>query len=180
MPPRRIALLRGINVGKAKRIAMADLRETFERLGYHDVRTLLNSGNVVFSGSVKGARAETAVIEKAITDRLKVAAGVAILSAQELERALRGNPLASTSNDPARLLVLVLRDARAAGLLKPLLAESWAPEAIVLRGRIGYLWCPNGIARSCLWAAVNRAIGDAGTARNLTTMTKLLGMAGEA
>ena len=55
MTDRRVALLRGINVGRAKRISMGDLRALFTGLGYGDVRTLLNSGNVVFTVARKNA-----------------------------------------------------------------------------------------------------------------------------
>jgi uncharacterized protein (DUF1697 family) len=62
--------------------------------------------------------------------------------------------------------------------LKPLLRERWAPEALAIGRRVAYLWYASGIAGSRLWAEVNRAAGDAGTARNLATMTKLLDLAG--
>ena len=58
---RQIALLRGVNVGRAKRIAMADLRQLIGKLGYTDVRTLLNSGNIVFSGTVRNAATQAPV-----------------------------------------------------------------------------------------------------------------------
>ena len=174
MSDRRVALLRGINVGKAKRIAMAALRKLFEDLGYGDVRTLLNSGNVVFSVPGKSAADPAVRIEQAIVDRLGVSTRVIVLDASEVEEALRANPLASTVTFPPRFLLVALRDVRSAALLKPLGKVSWATEAFAIRKRIAYLWCPEGIAESPLWVAVNRATGDAGTARNFATMTKLL------
>ena len=63
--------------------------------------------------------------------------------------------------------------------LKPMLKERWEPEALALGTRMAYLWCAHGISDSRLWTAVNRVIGDAGTARNLTTMTKLLALVDE-
>lgn len=173
---RRVALLRGINVGKAKRVAMADLRRLFEDLGHGDVRTLLNSGNVVFtlrrrvSGDLQGK------LSKAVADRLGVSCRIVVLDAGEVAEAVNGNPLAALARDPTRLLLIALRDAATADALKPLLRERWVPESIALRGRIAYLWCAEGIAESRLWAAVNRTIGDSGTARNLATMTKLLSL----
>jgi uncharacterized protein (DUF1697 family) len=170
---RRVALLRGINVGKAKRIAMADLRRLFEDLGYTDVRTLLNSGNVVFTISRKPPADLAAKLEKAIVDRLGVSSGVVVLDASEVAEAVKGNPFAVTAKNPSCLLVVALRDTAAAATLKPLASKPWTPESIALRKRIAYLWCANGIAKSPLWMATNRCIGDFGTARNLTTMTKL-------
>lgn len=174
MIDRRVALLRGINVGNAKRIAMADLRKLFDDLGHGDVRTLLNSGNVVFTVTKSGGGDDGARIEKAIADRLGVATRVTVLKGKEVAAAVHENPLASTADDPSRLLLAVPRDPRAIAQLKPLLRERWAPEVVALGKRVAYLWCADGIIDSRLWAAVNRAMGDGVTARNLATMTKLL------
>ena len=176
MVDRRVALLRGINNGKAKRIAMADLRTLFERLGYRDVRTLLNSGNVVFTAVKKSAGGDAARIEKAIEDRLAVTTRVTVLLGREVAAAVRANPLASTADNSSRLLLMALGDSKARARLKPLLEERWKPESLALGKRFAYLWCPNGIADSRLWAAANRVVGDAGTSRNLATMTKLLAL----
>lgn len=179
MSDRRVALLRGINVGKAKRVAMADLRRLFEDLGYGDVRTLLNSGNVVFT-LPRGAPGRVAPLqdslEKAVADRLGVSSRIVVLDAGEVAEAVTGNPFASVAKDPARLLFVALRSPAAADAVKPLLREKWAPESVALRKRIAYLWCANGLAKSRLWIAATRAVGDGGTARNLSTMTKLLSL----
>ena len=173
---RRVALLRGINVGKAKRVAMADLRRLFEDLGYGDVRTLLNSGNVVFTVIENSAGDECSRIEKGIAARLGVVTAVTIFPGKEVAAAVRENPLASLATNPSRLLLMALRDSKAAARLKPLLKERWAPEALALRSRTAYLWCANGIGNSPLWDMANRAVGNGGTARNLATMTRLLAL----
>ncbi len=173
---RRVALLRGINVGTAKRIAMADLRKLFEDLGHEDARTLLNSGNVVFTVTKKNSDDEAHRLEAAIAKRLGVTTRVTVLAGKDLAAAVRDNPLASVANNPSCLLIMVLMDSKAAGQLKPLLKEQWKPEALSLGKRVAYLWCANGIADSKLWAAANRVLGDTGTARNLATMTKLLAL----
>ena len=72
-----------------------------------------------------------------------------------------------------------MRDSTVLAQLKPLLKERWEPEALALGTRVAYLWCARGISDSRLWTAAHRAIGDAGTARNLTTMTKLLALVDE-
>jgi len=169
----RVALLRGINVGRAKRVAMADLRGLVEGLGYGDVRTLLNSGNVVFSvpRAVRGDPA--ARIERAIASKLGVASRVTVIRSDEVAAAVDDNPLRKLAENPSRLLLMVLADAAAGKRLKELEKESWTPEALAIRGRVAYLWCPHGIIDSRLMAAVNRLVGEEGTARNLATMTKL-------
>ena len=93
MIDRRVALLRGINVGTAKRIAMADLRQVFEDLGYRDVRTLLNSGNVVFTVDKESGDADGARLEKVIADRFGVSARVIVLNRKEVAAAVEENPL---------------------------------------------------------------------------------------
>ena len=174
---RRVALLRGINVGKAKRVAMADLRRVFEELGFEDVRTVLNSGNVVFAVPPRKAAVDLAEkIEKAIVERIGVSSRVVVLEAGEVEEALKENPLASVAKEPSRFLLMALRDSAAAAALKPLLARRWTPESFALRKRIAYLWCADGIGESRLWVEVTRAVGDSGTARNFATMTRVLSL----
>ena len=93
MTDRRVALLRGINVGRAKRISMGDLRALFAGLGYGDVRTLLNSGNIVFTVAKRNAGDQADRIERAIAERLGVTTRVTILRASEVAEAIRENPL---------------------------------------------------------------------------------------
>lgn len=173
---RRVALLRGINVGTAKRIAMADLRSLFEDLGHQDVRTLLNSGNVVFTAAKKAQPVEASRIERAIATRLGVTTRVTLLSGSELVEAVNENPFPATAHDPSRLLLMAVQEPGAMARLQSLLEERWKPEAVALGKRVAYLWCADGIADSKLWNAAARALGDAGTARNLTTMTRLMAL----
>ncbi len=100
---RMVALLRGINVGKAKRVAMADLRAMVADLGYDDVATLL-SGNVVFTGS--GTSHAAARIAAGLAGTLGVTANVMVVKENELAEIMVENPLAQVATDPARLLVV--------------------------------------------------------------------------
>ena len=175
---RHIALLRGINVGRAKRVAMADLRALVEGLGYEDVRTLLNSGNVVFTVA-RGARGDPADrIEQALATRLGVASRVTVLTAAELATVVRSNPLRAVARDPSRLLVAVLTNPADRIRLKPLARMNWKREAIAIGTRVSYLWCPQGMIESPLAKAVGRVLGDATTTRNWATMMKLHAVAG--
>ncbi|HEY8491540.1 MAG TPA: DUF1697 domain-containing protein [Dehalococcoidia bacterium] len=178
MDHRYVALLRGINVGRAKRVAMADLRGLLQDLGYADVRTLLNSGNVVFTapdGTPDGAAAR---IGQAMAARLGVSARVTVISAAELSAVVGENPLLPVADDPARLLVAVLADPADRPRLEPLTAQDWSPEALALGRRAAYLWCPDGFMASRLREAVESALGDAVTMRNWATVTKLHALAG--
>jgi uncharacterized protein (DUF1697 family) len=170
-----VALIRGINVGTAKRVAMADLRKLVEELGYRDVRTVLNSGNVVFAGPARGDPA--ARIEKTLVDRLGVAARVTVLTAAEMAAVVAKNPLLEIADNPSRLLVAVLRDPADRKKLQPLTKQDWSPEALAVGQRVAYLWCADGILASKLAEAVNRALGDGVTARNWATVQKLHALA---
>jgi uncharacterized protein (DUF1697 family) len=176
---RHVAFLRGINVGKAKRIAMADLRKTVEGLGYTDVRTLLNSGNVVFTVP-RGAKGDPAArIEKAISTELGVVSRVAVLSAAELAKVVEENTLLDVANDPSRLLAAILTSASDRTSAEPLLEEDWSPDAMALGTRSAYLWCSAGILESRLLAKFGRALKENATTRNWSTILKLHAMANE-
>src|SRR5882672_6046088 len=145
MGTRQIALLRGINVGRAKRIAMADLRALVERLGYTDVRTLLNSGNVVFTARGKNAANAAARIEKALVADLGVMARVVVLDAGELAAAIAANPLGGIARDPSRFLLAVSATPVDHAKFVPLATQSWKPDALALGERVAYMWCASGL-----------------------------------
>ena len=176
---RHVALIRGINVGRAKRVAMADLRGLVEELGYADVRTLLNSGNIVFSAPHLPAIHAADRIEMAMRTRLGVAARVVVLGARELATIVAENPLGGVATDPSRLLVHVLFDPADRARLIPLVAQPWGAAALALGTRAAYAWCPEGILQSELPVAIGRVLGDAATSRNWATITKLHALAGD-
>ncbi len=182
MAATHVALLRGINVGKAKRVAMADLRALVADLGYGDVKTLLNSGNVVFTASGKvptsGKNSPAARIEAALEERTGISSRVTVLTAGELAAAVAGNPLVEVATNPSRLLVAVLTDPADRRRLEPLRDEDWSPESLALGERVAYMWCPPGVLESQLAQAVGRTLGDAVTTRNWATMLKLHALAG--
>jgi uncharacterized protein (DUF1697 family) len=174
-----VAFIRGINVGRAKRVAMADLRALVEQLGYRDPRTLLNSGNLVFTSPRSAPSAAAVRIEQAMSKRIGVAARVTVLTAAELAAAIRGNPLVEIAHDPSRLLVAVLRRRVDRNRIAPLTRQDWAPEALAVGSRVAYLWCPEGILASRLAQAVGRSLGEDVTSRNWATMVKLHALAQE-
>ena len=177
MPATHVALLRGINVGKAKRVAMEDLRALVSGLGHRDVRTLLNSGNVVFSAAGKAPAPEMAEhIERAIEKRLGLTSKVTVLTAAEVRNAIDQNPLVRVATEPSRHFVAVLASAAHRKHLDPLAKTDWSPEAFAVGRRVAYLWCPEGVLASRLQVAVGRALDDAVTTRNWATMLKLRGM----
>jgi len=167
-----VALIRGINVGRAKRVAMADLRERIERLGYRDVRTLLNSGNVVFT-SPRGSPVDAAAEVEKVLVALGVPARVMALSGAELNAIVDGNPLLDVARDPTRLFVSVLGEPADRIKLAPLLEQDWEPEVLAIGKRVAYQWCPKGLLEGRLPEAVGKALRDKVTTRNWATMIKL-------
>jgi len=176
---RQVALIRGINVGRAKRVAMADLRAMVADLGYGDVRTLLNTGNLVYTASGAAPAEAAARIEGGLAAKLGVAARVTALTAAELDEAVAGNPLLDVADNPSRLLVAFLAHPADRIRLAPLMNDDWAPEALALGARVAYLWCPEGVLASSALVAVGRALGDAVTSRNWATVLKLHALAAE-
>ena len=174
-----VALLRGVNnIGAGRRVAMVDLRGLFERLGFRDVRTVLNSGNVVFSTPTRGRAEVLARIEKALSARLGLRTPVIVLSGREVAAAVCDNPFTRVATSPSLLLLVVPRERRDLERLRPLLKDKFSPEALALGTRVAYVWCANGVPRSPLWAAVDRALGRTGTVRNIGTFARAAALLG--
>jgi uncharacterized protein (DUF1697 family) len=170
---RYIALLRGVNVGRAKRVAMADLRKLIADLGYTDVRSLLNSGNVVFTAARLTPAKAAAAIEEALVLKLGVASRVTVLGADELAAVIAENSLLPVATDHSRLLAFIFADTALRAGVEPLCTQDWAPGALAVGQRAAYVWCPGGVLESAAAVAVGKQLGDATTARNWNTLCKL-------
>ncbi|MBS0656771.1 MAG: DUF1697 domain-containing protein [Verrucomicrobia bacterium] len=177
-PIRHVLLLRGINVGKAKRIAMADLRTLVVELGGSDVATLLNSGNVVCTLTKVQARGFAAKLEQALAAKIGVPCRVLQLSASELAAILSKNPLDAASAEPSKLLVAVLANTAAEHRAVALAQQDWAPDEVAVGPRCLYIWCKAGILESKLAVRLLKEV-DA-TTRNWATLSKLQGMVDDA
>jgi uncharacterized protein (DUF1697 family) len=180
MPERCVALLRGVNIGASKKVPMAELKRLVEALGFADARTLLNSGNVVFTARSNAVRGAAARIEQAILDEIGVSSRVTVLTAAELGAILDDNPLAGIADNPSRMVIAVFADPAARAKAEAMLEKQWAPEMLAVGSRAAYLWCVDGISAGQLGFAVDRALKNGVTARNLATMTKLRALLGDA
>jgi hypothetical protein len=125
-----VALLRGINVGRAKRLGMAELREVVESLGHTNVRTLLNSGNVVFDAK-RGSLPTIALARGRHSNRVRICRARHRCDGCRGRRHRQAN-FARAPDDPSRYLVAFLPSAAALVKARPLLAEAWAPEALAV------------------------------------------------
>jgi uncharacterized protein (DUF1697 family) len=168
-----IALLRGINVGKAKRIAMADLREIFVELGYGNVRTLLNSGNVIFDSPRKITPAKTKEIRDTVFAKTAVTSEVIVISASDLATVIAENPLASIANDPSRYLVAFPASPVDLAKANAMAQKDWSPDRLVIGSKVAYIWCASGVLESKAAKEFSRLLRDAVTTRNWATVMKL-------
>lgn len=175
----QVALLRGINVGRAKRVAMADLRKLLTDLGFADVRTVLNSGNVVFRCDRPAPADAATQIEEALVLKLGVGARVTVLDAGQFADVVADNCLHHVASDPSRLLVAVFNNPADRVRLEALAHQDWAPEAFALGRWAAYMWCVDGVLASRAAAAVGKLLGDAVTTRNWSTISKLHALACE-
>lgn len=171
--PCYLALFRGINVGKARRIAMADLRALLEDLGFTQVKTLLNSGNAVFTAARSKPAALAARIRTAVEKQLGVDALVIVKSAQEVAGIVAGNALEKLATDHSRLLVAMTGDAKTLAAVRPLAAKDWGGEKLHVGRHAAYIWCANGILESTLISALLGDLDGGGTTRNWATLNKI-------
>ena len=172
-----IALIRGINVGRGKRVAMADLRDLVEGLGHGNVRTVLNSGNVLFHSRRAEVVKTALAIETAISARCGFSASVAVISAKTLDDIIEENPLSRLATDPAKQLVAFVAHPKLLQPLRSLLSEPWTPDALAITTRAAYLWCSAGILDSKLSQTFARRAASSVTARNWSTVLKLQAVA---
>jgi uncharacterized protein (DUF1697 family) len=168
-----IALLRGINVGKAKRLPMAELRALLEALGYTDVSTLLNSGNAVFR-TAKGTPASHAkLITAAIEVRMGFDVPVVVKSAKELAATIAENPLAAAAPNHSQLLTVFAQDNKSLAGLSTIATLVQPPEQFVVGAIAAYLDCAAGILESKAGEALLGKAGKSVTTRNWATVLKL-------
>jgi uncharacterized protein (DUF1697 family) len=176
--PTYVALLRGINLGARRRVAMADLRTLLEGLGYDDVRTHLQSGNAVFRSGTRSATAVKKQLEKAFDDAYDFDVDVVVRSAAQLAKVVDTNPFDGVATDGARYLVTFLDRAPGRTWLADLDLADYEPEMVEVRGSEIYLWLPTGVHASRL----ARVVGDTklhgtATSRNWNVVTKLAELA---
>jgi len=176
--PTYISLLRGINVGGHKRVKMDLLRKSFEGLGFDQVKTYIQSGNVVFSGRKLSTAALSSKIEAKILADFGFSVSVISRTQGELEQTIRGNPfLKEKGIDQEKLHVAFLSAAPETPALKKMQAMIAAPDQSRCSGREIYFYLPNGVSQSSLWKAPwERALEVVPTMRNWKTVNSVYRM----
>ncbi len=174
---RYVGFLRGINVGKAKRLAMADLREMCEELGLDGVRTQGQSGNLVFDSTVSARRLESQIGD-AIRKRFGMNVVVVVRTAAQLAAVIERNPFEKLVTVPRYSTVSFLAKKPAARVLADIDPAEYEPERFELHGTELYVWMPEGQIKSSLNKVLtDDKLGVAATNRNWNTLVKLNEMA---
>jgi uncharacterized protein (DUF1697 family) len=170
---RHVALLRAVNVG-GRKLPMAELRALCERIGWTEVSTYIQSGNVVFSAAAKSAALE-ATLEQAIADEFGLDVPVIVRSAAQWAGYPRGNPFAEPAEkEPNRVMLLLAKSPPAAGAEAAIQARAKDGEQVRRAGDALWIHFPHGSGRSKLTPAlIDRAVGSPATSRNYRTVLKI-------
>lgn len=173
--PTFIALLRGINMGGHKKIAMSDLREVAETLGYTNAQTLLQSGNLVFAASSKKTAVLETQIQTALIKRLGLTTQVLVRTAAEWKNLIATNPFAKEAQrDPSHLALILLKDKPSAGSVAALKKAIAGREYFEADGRALYAFYPDGFGTSKFTTAlIDRTLSTTATMRNWNTVQKI-------
>jgi uncharacterized protein (DUF1697 family) len=171
----QIALLRAVNVGGHQALKMAELRNLLTELGLLEVRSLLQTGNLVFRTKNPKTAGLESLLEKEAAQRLDLTADIFVRSAVEWKQIIAANPFrGEAKRDPAHLIVTFLKQAPQEKAIETLRTSITGPEIISVDGRQVYIVYPSGIGRSRLTnALVEKKLGTRGTARNWNTILKL-------
>ena len=160
---RYVALLRGINVGGNKKVPMAQLRDMLAEIGLRDVRTLLNSGNAVFTADEPAETLES-LLEKAILERLGQSVRCLVRDGAEIEKVIAANPFPDAAADGSRFMAVFT------GGQPPDDVVELDPGNIRVGDRVVYQWCRNGVLEA---PDVKKKLGAAVTGRNWNTVLKI-------
>lgn len=176
---RLVVLLRGVNLVSHNRLSMPELRHALVEVGFGDVRTYLQSGNVVLATDLAPEPAADAV-RRLLAARFGLDVGVVVRTPEELIEVVRRDPLGTIASDPKRYQVTFLAGEPDPGAVRELLAAALGGERFVHLGRELYAWYPDGIGRSKLARLLSgKQLGVTATTRNWTTVGALLALATE-
>jgi uncharacterized protein (DUF1697 family) len=172
-----VALLRGVNVSGKNKLPMKDLKEIFAEVGCENVRTYIQSGNVVFEATATVAKGLPEKIAVLIKERFGIHSPVIVRTAKELAAVVEGNPFLKAGAPETELHVMFLADAPGASRIETLDPARSPGDEFAVHGKDLYLRLPNGAGKSKLTNAyVDSKLGTVSTARNWRTVTTLLGM----
>jgi uncharacterized protein (DUF1697 family) len=171
-----ISILRGINVSGQKKINMTDLKSLYELLGFQNVVTYIQSGNVIFDAAVTNKTDLKARIEKTIEEKYEFHVPVEIRTNHEMSNIIKNCPFGSVDlvEDGTKILVTFLSSKPSEAMVSDIQKYVVAPEKLVIRGKEVYLYCPNGYGKSKLSNTfLEHKLGVEATTRNWKSLHKL-------
>ena len=175
-----IALLRGINVGGKNRLPMKELVALFVDAGCEDVRTYIQSGNVVFRTGSTGGEEIASVISASILDHFGYRVPVVTRTARAFQEIVQANPFVEAGAETDKLHVMFLAEVPDNASVEALDPERSPGDEFAVMGREIYLHCPNGVARSKLTNSYfDSRLSTTSTSRNWRTVQKLLELSAE-
>ncbi|MFN8155986.1 MAG: DUF1697 domain-containing protein [Candidatus Nanopelagicales bacterium] len=177
--PTWVCLLRAVNLGSHNKVSMPVLREALTDAGYADVRTYVQSGNVVVRTPTRSARKVAESVRAVVAERFDVDTPVVVRTADELAEVLDWNPFPEqAAAHPQKVYVVHLDTEPDPALVEALLAQDWDPDKVVVRGRDVVVTYGEGLHGSRLErSAAMRRITSGGTARNWRTLQACLDLA---
>ncbi len=176
-----VALLRGINLGPHKRMKMEKLRASCGALGFKNVKTYIQSGNIICRAEKLSSDAAAKKIEAQIVKDFGFSADVIARTGDEMKQIVTKNPLLKEPGmDASKLHLVFLSDVPPAESIKKLEAIVKSPDKVRYKGKEIYFYFPNGVSGSSIWKHnLDRVLGISGTMRNWRTVNTLYEMAGE-
>jgi len=176
---KHVALLRAVNLAGYNKVGMADLKALLIGLGFDDAQTLLQSGNIVFSGGTRTTTSLEQTLERAAAKQLGLETDFIVRTAKEWQAIIDANPFPrEAKDDPSHLLAVILKDEVSAANVTALQKAIVGREVVRAKGRCLYVVFPDGIGRSKLTTAMTeKKLGTRGTARNWNTVLKLRALA---
>jgi uncharacterized protein (DUF1697 family) len=180
MPTTYLALLRGINLGPKNKIAMADLSQVFSEAGCSDVRTYIQSGNVIFTAAPELSARLPDLITAQIQKRFGHKVPVMLRTIGEMRAVVRSNPFLKEGAAEDTLHVMFLADLPRPGAANSLDPDRSPPDRFIVRGKEVYLLFPQGFARNKLTGSYfDSKLATIGTVRTWRTVIKLVGLMDE-
>lgn len=176
-----ISILRGINVGGQKKVRMEDLRKVYEDLGFRDVQSYIQSGNVIFTAGLKTSDQQlAATIEKGVKEKFGFDVPVIIRTSDEMKNIIEANPFLNKENiDKEKLHVTFLADIPEQAKLNNIEMDDYSPDRFIVLNREVFLYCPGGYGKTKLSNTFfERKLNVKATTRSWKTVNKLMVLAG--
>lgn len=177
--PTYVGLLRAVNLGSHQQVSMAALREAMTTAGFDDVRTYVQSGNMVFTSSKRSAASVRTDVERVLAEDLGVPTPVIVRTAGELAAVIEKHPFGRMTDEPTKYYVTFLDTAPTKKALSALAVPKGETGRYWVQGREIYQWMPTGRGQTKLTGSFfEKGLGVIGTGRNWRTVTTLGSMTG--